>query len=428
MEEQTKPAAGITEAEPSASLSRRRFIGQTSVGLGATGAGLLAMAAPATAAGTAADHADSVVQRYGRLGRTGISISDISFGSSRLRTGQERLVRHALDKGVNYFDTADSYTRGQSEQVIGNALKGDRDRVAIVSKTRVSASEDHTSIMASLEGSLRRLKTDHVDVFFNHAVNDTDRLNNPEWFEFAELAKKQGKIRFTGMSGHAGRLVPVIDHAIENDLVDVLLVSYNFGQDPAFYESLTRSFDRIATQTGLPAALARAKQKDIGVVAMKTLMGARLNDMRPYEARGATFSQAAFRWTLSNRDVDGLIVSMTAENQIDEYLGASGAESVSSADLDLLHRYAALNSTTYCRQACNDCDGACPYGVPIADVLRTRMYATDYADVGFARLEYAELEVNASACLSCSGEPCQSACSHGLEVNRLCGPTHRMLA
>jgi predicted aldo/keto reductase-like oxidoreductase len=376
----------------------------------------------------AADFSASKIQHYGSLGRTGLSIADISFGSSRLRAGQERLVRHALDKGVDYFDTADTYTRGQSETVLGNALKGDRERITLVSKTRASAYDDRDDIMTALEDSLRRLQTDHLDVYFNHAVNDVDRLTNPEWFEFADRAKQQGKIRFTGISGHAGRLVEVVDHAVTNGLVDVLLVSFNFGQDPAFYESLTRSFDRIATQQGLPAVLARARAKDIGVVAMKTLMGARLNDMRPYENAGATFSQAAFRWTLSNPWVDGLIVSMTSEQQIDEYLGASGARSVSAADLDLLHRYAALNGTTYCRQACNDCDGACPYGVPIADVLRTRMYATDYQDLDFARLEYRQLEVDASACLGCSGEPCRNACTHGLEVNRLCAPTHRMLA
>ena len=70
--------------------------------------------------------------------------------------------------------------------------------------------------------------------------------------------------------------------------------------------------------------LAKAKQKDIGVIAMKTLMGARLNDMRPFEHSGATFSQAAFRWVLSSPHVDALIISMTSPEQIDEYVAASG--------------------------------------------------------------------------------------------------------
>ncbi len=371
--------------------------------------------------------AQSAIRNYPTLGRTGIRLSDISFGTSRLRSGQEDLVRHALERGVNYFDTADSYTRGQSERVLGNALREVRDDVFIVSKTQ-AWNDDRKSIMQALEGSLQRLQTDYIDVYFNHAVNSLARLQNPEWYEFVELAKRQGKIRFTGISGHAGRLTQCLEYAIEGDLCDVVLVAYNFGQDPAFYAGLTRSFDRIARHPDLPQMLAQANAKGIGVVAMKTLMGARLNDMRPYENAGNTFSQAAFRWTLSNANVDALVVSMTSKRDIDEYLAASGADELADGDLDLLQGYAKLNGTTFCRQACNDCEGACPYGVPIADVLRTRMYAVDYEDVEFARAEYQTLAVNAAACLGCSGEPCRNACSYGLAIDSLCAPTHRILA
>ena len=207
----------------------------------------------------------------------------------------------------------------------------------------------------------------------------------------------------------------------------MILVAHNFGQDPAFYERFTRSFDFVAVQPDLPRVLAKARERDVGVVAMKTLMGARLNDMRPYENGGATFAQAAFRWVLSNPHVDALVVSMTETALIDEYLGASGARAVSARDLELLHRYAELNGASYCRHGCNDCEGACPYGVPIAEVLRTRMYATDYRDTAFARREYAALPVNAAACLGCSGDPCRNACTHGLSIADLCGPVHRWL-
>ncbi|MDZ7669131.1 MAG: aldo/keto reductase [Gammaproteobacteria bacterium] len=376
----------------------------------------------------AADDSANQVRRYRRLGRTEFEISDISFGSSRLRRGEEHLVHHALDRGINYFDGADSYTGGASEEVLGRALRGRRDQVYLVSKTKAWPDTRHGEIMAALDGSLRRLGTDYVDVYLNHAVNDIERLDNPEWGEFVERAKAAGKIRATGMSGHAGRLIDCLDHAIDRDLADVILVAYNFGQDPAFYEQFTRSFNYVAKQPDLPRVLEKAKAKDVGVVTMKTLMGARLNDMRPYETDGATFAQAAFRWTLSNPNVDALVISMTERALIDEYLGASGARAVTGRDVELLRHYARLNGTSYCRHACNDCAGACPYGVPIADVLRTRMYATDYEDLAFARSEYAGLAANASACLGCSGAPCQDACSHGLPVAELCAPTHRMLS
>ncbi len=367
------------------------------------------------------------VRSYRRLGRTNLEISDISFGTSRLRTREEHLIHHALDLGINYFDSAESYTSGQSETVLGNALKGKRQDVYLVSKTITRARTRAERMMHDLEESLRRLRTEYVDVYMNHAVNSTDVVGNPEWLSFVDKAKAQGKIRFTGVSGHAGRLIECLDYALDKDLIDVMLVAYNFGQDPKFYEGLTRGIDWVSTQPDLPRVIKKAKARDVGVIAMKTLMGARLNDMRPYEKSGGTFSQAAFSWVLANPDVDALIISMTSRADINEYLGASGNQQVSQAARSLLDRYAHLNGANYCKHACNLCTGACPYGVPISDVLRTRMYATDYQDVAFARSEYALLEVDASACLNCSGEPCRDACPNGINIDQLCAPTHRML-
>src|SRR5206468_2445381 len=147
----------------------------------------------------------------------------------------------------------------------------------------------------------------------------------------------------------------------------------------------------------LPRLLAKAKQKNVGVIAMKTLRGARLNDLRRYEAGGHTFAQAAFRWVLSGPHVDALIITMTSPEQVDEYLGASGADAVSRADFELLARYEARNGATQCRYGCATCLAACPEGVPIVDVLRARMYADDYGDLAFARDEYAGLARNEQA-------------------------------
>lgn len=368
------------------------------------------------------------IERYVTLGRTGLKISDISFGSSRLRDGEENLVRHALDRGVNYFDTAESYTRGRAEVVLGNALRGKRDQVIIATKMGIGAQTSSHRMMNSLEDCLRRLQTDYVDVFMNHAVNNVESLKNPDWFEFVEAAKREGKIRFTGMSGHAGRLVQCLDYAIDQDMVDVVLAAHNFGQDPAFYEGFTRSWDLVAVQPDLPRVLAKAKRKNVGVIAMKVLRGARLNDMRPFEQGGATFAQAAFRWVLQNSNTDAAIISMTSTQKIDEYVGGSGGLQVTREDLKLLRQYARLTDLSYCRHACNDCENACPNGVAIADVLRTRMYATDYGDLTFAKEEYLQLGSAASPCLGCDGQPCQNACTHGLPINKLCGPTHLMLA
>lgn len=402
-------------------LGRRRLLQQgVLAGLGMSALPLRASAQPAGRAGAA-------VPRFATLGRTGMRVSDISFGGSQLGAGEGDTVRHALDRGINYFDTADSYRGGDSETTIGEAVRGRRDRVYIASKTHANPSDRRDSMMRSLEGSLRRLRTDYVDVYFNHAVNEVARLKNPEWREFTARAKQQGKIRAVGMSGHAGHLIECLDYALDTDIVDVILVAYNFGQDPAFYQPFTRSFDFIARQPQLPRVLQKAKTRGVGVIAMKTLMGARLNDMRPFEKGGATFAQAAFRWVLSNRNVDALIVSMTSAPGIDEYVGASGSQSAAAEDLRLLRRYAGMNGASHCRHGCDDCLGACPYGVQIGEVLRTRMYAVDYGDRALARSEYALLPTGAAPCLSCAAQPCRGACPHGLPIERLLAPTHRLL-
>ena len=403
-------------------LGRREFLRRSA--LAGLGVGLLPLSGATPSAGQAA----AQVRRYVSLGRTGIKMSDISFGSSRLDAGEEDVVLHALDRGINYFDTAESYRGGDSETTIGNVVRGRRDKVYLTSKVITSSTERKESMMRVLEGSLRRLRTDYVDVYFNHAVNNVGRLKNPEWHEFTEQAKRQGKIRYTGVSGHAGRLIECLDYALDTNSVDVILVAYNFGQDPAFYERFTRTFDFISRQPDLPRVLQKAKAKGIGVIAMKTLMGARLNDMRPFEKGQATFAQAAFRWVLSNPNVDALIISMTDSDLIDEYLGASGWRSSAREDLPLLKRYARMNGVSYCRHACNDCESACPYGVPIADVLRTRMYAKDYRDMRLARSEYALLGAGASACLTCPDQPCAGACTYDLPIEKMLAPTHRMLA
>ena len=81
----------------------------------------------------------------------------------------------------------------------------------------------------------------------------------------------------------------------------------------------------------------------------------------PYEHGRATFAQAAFRWVLSNPHVDALIVSMKSQEQIAEYLVASGAEQVARADVRLLGRYAQRFGPGYCRHGCSACEASCPY-------------------------------------------------------------------
>ena len=265
---------------------------------------------------------ETSIKRYVKLGKTELEVSEIGFGSSSSQDPD--LVRYALDRGVTYFDTAESYRFGWSEEAMGKGLKGVRDKIVLGSKTKAGAKDTAIDMMKALEGSLQRLQTDYLDIYFNHAVNNVDRMQNEEWALFTERAKEQGKIRFRGMSGHGSRLASCLDYAIDQELVDVILCAYNFGEDPDIYDQLRHTFHFVAIQSDLPPVLDKARKKDIGVIAMKTLMGARLNDMRNFESQERSYAQAALRWVLASSRVDAAIISMTSLPKIDEYVQASG--------------------------------------------------------------------------------------------------------
>lgn len=406
----------------SAAGGRRRFLKQTVLG----GALMSGVTAATQAAALPQTSSSPMIKRYKQLGSTAIQMSDISFGGSSLRS-DVRLIHYALERGINYFDTAESYTGGASEETLGTALRGKRAQVYLTSKGAFAADTRQDEMMRTLEGSLRRLQTDYVDVYFHHAVNDVDRLRNPEFYAFVEQAKRQGKIRYVGLSGHSGHLIACLEYAIDTGKFDVMLVAYTFGQDPSFLQRFTRGLDFIAVNPALPRTLRKAKAAGMGVIAMKTLRGARLNSMAPYQGEGRTFAQAAFRWVLSNRDVDALIVTMQSSSEVDEFVGASGGIQVTEQDAELLRRYAALHDATYCRPLCNTCEPACPEGVPIADVLRHKMYFEDYGSERMAMEGYASLMPGAAACLSCAQPPCLQACPYSVPIPELTRQAHRLL-
>ena len=385
-------------------VNRRKFL-KTTAGLSA----IAPMAAPLSVLADAPE-----IKRHVTLGKTGLKISEIGFGSSSLQ--DESLVRHALDRGVTYFDTAESYRFGWSEEAMGTGLKGHRNDIILASKTKAQANSSELEIMQALEGSLKRLQTDYLDIYFNHAVNHVDRMQNDAWANFTEKAVRQGKIRFRGMSGHGSRLAKCLNYSIDNDLVDVILCAYNFGEDPDLVDRLRDTFHFTAIQSDLPPVLEKAHEKNVGVIAMKTLRGARLNDMRKFETDDRTYAQAALRWVLSSPRVDAAIISMNSLSEIDEYIGASVQEDEIVGDAGMLGRYVALQSGKYCHHGCDRCEGACPHGVDIAEVLRTRMYDVDYRNPALAIEDYAKLGAAASACLSCDNAVCSGACPYGVPI------------
>jgi hypothetical protein len=334
------------------------------------------------------------IRSYRRLGRTNVLVSDISLGSANIR--DVAVARRALDGGVNYFDTSPDYAATGSERVLGEAMKGRRDQVFVA--TKFCGAHGHllpdtpvSQIIAAVEDSLRRLDTDYIDLIHIHSCDRLERLLAPSFHEAFDRLKEQGKARFLGVSSHAPNLEPVATAAIDSGRFDVLMLAYHFG--------MWNNFGAI---------LDRAAANGVGVVAMKTLKGAKHTKLAAFHDETASYSHAAFRWVLANPAVSCLVVSMSTPQQVEEYLAASGS-APRPADTALLERYDRLTAGDYCQPHCGACLDACPQGLPINDVLRYRMYARDYGwDDEGARL-YARLQRNAALCADCAA-PCAHRC------------------
>jgi aryl-alcohol dehydrogenase-like predicted oxidoreductase len=353
----------------------------------------------------------SRVAAYRRLGRTGVHVSDISFGSAKVASPE--VVREALDRGISYFDTSPDYADAASERAIGEGIRGRRDQVFLATKFctpagHLAVGTPVPEIVRAVEGSLARLGTDHVDLVHVHACNEEERLFAPTFHEAFERLREQGKVRFLGVSSHTPRMVPIMTAAIESGRFDVVMPAYSFRLWPE-----------------LERVLELARAKDVGVVAMKTLKGAWHETLPELRDDAGSYAQAAFRWVLANPRVSCLVISISERSQIDEYLVASG-QAPAAPDAARLDRYDAATAGLHCRAGCGACLSSCPEAVPVDDVLRAEMYATRYRDPESGRRLYAELGAPAERCLGCAA-PCTGACPFGVDVPGRTRAAHLLL-
>jgi predicted aldo/keto reductase-like oxidoreductase len=241
------------------------------------------------------------------------------------------------------------------------------------------------------------LQTDHVDLIHIHSCDRLDRLMAPNIHEAFDRLKEQGKVRFLGVSTHTPNLEEVANAAIDSGRFDVMMLAYHFGMWPNFGHILEK-----------------AKEKDVGIVAMKTLKGGKHANLAGFRQEAGAYSQAAFRWVLSNPAVACLVISFSELQHVDEYLYASGT-ALQPTDVALLERYDKLIAGDYCQPHCGLCLDSCSEQLAVNDILRYRMYFKDYGWEKEGMRLYAKLERNASRCISCAA-PCAGACPIGVPI------------
>lgn len=278
--------------------------------------------------------------KYRYLGRSGLEVSPLCLGTELFgdRIDQptaERLIGMAADGGVNIVDTANAYARGRSEEIIGEALRGTREDWVIATKTRTQIAAgpnkgglSRKQILASIEGSLRRLQTDYVDILYWHMEDDGTSLDEPVR-AMADLVR-QGKIRYFGLSnfrawriGEVCRLCddagidrPVVASPLYNIAnrqveAEVLPACDYYGVGVIPYGPLARSVlsgkyvageqpdpDSRVGRGDKRALLHEFRAETIDIAAQIKVHA---------ETRGLTASQFAIAWVLNNRLVTSVV-------------------------------------------------------------------------------------------------------------------------
>lgn len=328
---------------------------------------------------------------YRTLGRTGLKITVVSFGA--MLTPEPEVIAMALDHGVNYVDTARRYMSGRNEEIVGQALKGRRNKVYVATKIK-SSSRKKEAIFRDVEDSLQALGTDHIDVIQLHGLDDRDRVFNPETREALVRLREQGKVRFFGVTTHTNQ-AEVLNALVDDParFFDMALVAYNFKSGADVGE-----------------AIARAAKAKIGIVAMKTQAGGYKTDaLGPISPH-----QAALKWVLQDRNVTAAIPGMRDTAELREDVAVMGMR-FNYVDRLILKGYGAAIQPIYCH-LCGKCEASCPAGVEISTINRCLMYAQGYDNLILARSTYGKIPISrsASACLDCGD--CVARCVNGLDV------------
>ena len=348
----------------------------------------------------------------------------LGFGCMRLPTLPDgkinepeaiAMIRHAIDSGVKYVDTAYPYHGGQSEVVLGKALKdGYRDKVILTSKLPCWAVQSHEDMMRLLDEQLERLQEDHLDFYLLHAL-DIDRYHKMQALDFKAFyqdALAQGKIRYTGFSFHDEKAAFL--EILEGYPWQMCQVQMNILDE-----------NNQATIEGIR----RAGEKGIGVVIMEPLRGGLLADP-PKEVREkyAAFPvqrspiEWAFRYLYTMPEIVTILSGMSNMEQVEDNLRIFAKASRESLSAEEKQLYAQIRETYLQRMKtrCTGCEYCqpCPRGVAIPRIFqgydRSLLRENGSFKEGYEKIVASEAD--ASRCVRCG--KCEKACPQHLPIIR----------
>ena len=313
-----------------------------------------------------------------------MEVSVVGFGGIPIQgltaSEAERVLLRALDRGINFFDSARAYT--DSEEKMGRALHAHRDRIHLASK---ALSRGAGGMRKELETSLRNLRTDMIDLYQVHSVGSLEELERilAPGGAYGELAKarEEGKIRWIGVTGHSR---PVLFKAAGTGLFDTVQLPFN-------------PIENEWEDEVLPAA----REAGLGTIGMKPVAGGAIRNVG-----------ASIRFTLT-RGIDVSIPGMDSVEQVDENASiGEGLRAPTGEELAALEKEKELWGEKFCRR-CAYCM-PCPEGLNIPFLLLIEGYYTRYELHGWARERLAALPKTFGDCTAC-GE-CLEKCPYDLPI------------
>jgi len=376
--------------------------------------------------------------QYRSFGRLDWKPSALGFGAMRLPVLDNdsgkidealatKMIRSAIDAGVNYVDTAWPYHKGQSELFIGRCLQdGYRDKVKVATKLPSWLVKEPADFDTFLNAQLERLQTDTIDFYLLHALNKTNwpNLRDLGVIEWAEKAIASGRIRYLGFSFHD-------DLSVFKEIVD----AYDWTFCQIMYNYMDTEFQ--AGREGLHYAA----NKGMAVIVMEPLRGGSLTRQAPasvadlWASAPTQRSQAdwALQWVWNQPEVSLLLSGMSEMAHVEESLVSaanSGVGILTSDELDLVDQV----STTYRSLSpipCTDCKYCmpCPSGVHIPRIFSTYNAYKMYGDEAGAKRSYNEFtkpENRADQCVECG--KCEEACPQQIEIIDWLKKAHAYLA
>jgi predicted aldo/keto reductase-like oxidoreductase len=304
------------------------------------------------------------------------------------------VLRAAYNSGIIYFDTANGYQNGKTEEMLGDFF-ADKPRESFILSTKIYEKDKQRlaqGFAEKFETSMKRLKMKYVDILCFHDVSTVDEVNCQPVLDLMLKLKKEGRVKYIGISTHSNE-AEVIHTMLDNGNYDIALAAYNFNQHHS---------------PQLDAAFERATKAGMGIVSMKAMAGGFLDKEQTQKING----KAALRWVLQNKQINTVLAGFTTFDELNECLEASITPKLNKKEKEYL---TALNrrSLLYC-QGCRVCTTQCRQRLPVPDLMRAYMYHYGYKNTAMAQETVLSLSLPDNPCEQC--EKCTVTCTAGFQV------------